>query len=1445
MSESANPLSELYFAALEQPPEKRSAFLSGACYGKDQLRSQLEEMLSAHEEAKGFLSHPPQPLASVADAGNQSAVGCTSVLNQLRQDLPVADINLGDEAGDLAATIEASAAESAPTHRYQLHGEIARGGMGSIWKGRDVDLGRSLAVKVLLDSHRNNPEVVARFVEEAQIGGQLQHPGIAPVYELGQLPDQRPFFSMKLVKGETLAAILSRRKDVLQDRGKLLGHLEQVCQTVAYAHSRRVIHRDLKPANIMVGAFGEVQVMDWGLAKVLAGGGVADERRARNTKVGESLIQTIRNAEAQSSIGTKKSFGSVGSDTQLGSVMGTPAYMPPEQALGEVDRLNQSCDVFALGAILCEILTGEPPYVADDNEALLRQAKRADLADCYARLAVCGADEPLVELAKRCLHTEPIDRPTNAAELADALTKHQESVETRLRDAEVQRAAEASRAVEERKRRKLTVALAASVVVILSFAGGYWLWQENHAYQQKQAAKQIVKSSLEDAELQRRRAANTVSPQGRLAELEKALTIAHQAVDASKSDSVASEVGDEAIQLVSVLSNETEEARQVVKTTRRDTEFQRRLEAVRLTYANSAEFSTGQLLGEDSSLYLSKASSEYLDALSDADLKIHSDNLEELAGSIRQSTIRETWINAFDHWLSTLPEAGTQSKARQLRRIAQWDAALPYARERLQESKDSSLTWVALAPIFALADDGKHYQKFCREAARQIKSYSDKEWERNPFMADHLLKSCLLLPEAIDLQKLPIDRLLTLLETTQTDRFKGYFWAAAALYEYRRESFHQAREYIAQALEYRHDDFDGAMQAPIHAMVLHQLGQLEQAKIRLEESAKLITALQKRNRESRSMNQAMRAREGSDTLFAAVLQREAELLVAGNHTTPLSEIGFIDTNEDPLSSAPAVLRDCVVSLLDLADTNEWRKSIRRAILDDDLTAIQEQTADLQIELPSSEMVSWLATSLASMDKRSLAIKLLQDTQPRFPADFWINYLLAENLLEVERHEEALGFARAAYVTRPESASANCLLIETLFENGQYAQAELQTRRVLDTADLEPESLYALSWRLGQIADLKGALTARLTGASSSSPALLRLAATACRRAGEDGSASTLRYRRPLAGILLGLGEYNSAIETMEELTDVVTNLANYEKSLAATYFLSGQLEKAEELFRKGVETSNIKRPMLPFACFQLRGKPEDAQQLLSTLPAQRRFETSLGGWKVVRSWCNLRGQWSQAEKLYRQALTDSPANLDPILKFYLAESLVNKGQEQEAFELLSELIEDNAIVSPEIVIIHAALAGDKNTAVEQFEAQRSRGNTGNRNLLKNIAWLHASVPDTSGVIQAGTDAMNQAEEDMRRVVETTAHNSEAHHTLGVVFYRQQKWRESIEQLKTAVFLGKDDPYSWLFLAMAHRQLGEETEAESWFKKTDQWKSERPLNYEQRRFYDEAVELIYY
>jgi eukaryotic-like serine/threonine-protein kinase len=361
--------------------------------------------------------------------------------------------------------------------RYQLAGEIARGGMGAVIRGRDVELGRELAIKVLLEKYVDRPEIARRFIEEAQIGGQLQHPGVVPVYDIGNF-GERPFFTMKLVKGRTLAAILSDRTEPAEDRPRLLAIALQVAQTLAYAHAKAVIHRDLKPANIMVGAFGEVQVMDWGLAKVLAEGGVADEERASRAhhppEVEPTVIRTARSSSA-----------GVGSDTEAGSMLGTPAYMPPEQANGDVANLDRRADVFGLGAILCEILTGKPPYIGRSGEEVRRKAANGNLADALARLDACEADSELVALTTGCLSPEAIDRPNDAQAVTLALTAYLDGVQGRLRRAELDKAAALARAAEERRRRRAQAGLAAALVAVAALA----LF---HASRQDQANRRIT-----------------------------------------------------------------------------------------------------------------------------------------------------------------------------------------------------------------------------------------------------------------------------------------------------------------------------------------------------------------------------------------------------------------------------------------------------------------------------------------------------------------------------------------------------------------------------------------------------------------------------------------------------------------------------------------------------------------------------------------------------------------------------------------------------------------------------------------------------------------------------------------------------------------------------------------------------------------------------------------
>jgi serine/threonine-protein kinase len=450
--------------------------------------------------------HPPDQTADVPVADNPLDAGLAAAFGPdsgpplhangsvVRALGAASHVHLRDPEGEALTPVARPGSANMPVShdpagRLQLHGEIARGGMGAVLKGRDTDLGRDIAVKVLLETHQGKTELVQRFVEEAQIAGQLQHPGVAPVYELGQFADKRPYFTMKLVKGKTLAALLASRKEPAEDQSKYMGIFAQVCQTLAYAHARGVIHRDLKPANVMVGAFGEVQVMDWGLAKVLAEGGVADEQKAQ-------MHHTVSVIRTQRSQGSSAPEG-IGSHTVAGSMLGTPAYMAPEQARGEVELIDERADVFGLGGILCEILTGQPPYTGKKAE-VQRRAQTASLDDAYARLDGCGADGELVGLAKRCLAAEPWDRPRDAGQVTEAVTAYQNSVAERLRQTELERAAEQARAGEakataaaEQRARRRTVGLAAAVLglVVVGAAGGLWV-QRLQAERYEAAARQ-------------------------------------------------------------------------------------------------------------------------------------------------------------------------------------------------------------------------------------------------------------------------------------------------------------------------------------------------------------------------------------------------------------------------------------------------------------------------------------------------------------------------------------------------------------------------------------------------------------------------------------------------------------------------------------------------------------------------------------------------------------------------------------------------------------------------------------------------------------------------------------------------------------------------------------------------------------------------------------------
>lgn len=294
---------------------------------------------------------PPQQIdgeeSSLAGAG----VGGGIILDNVRRPTPSNQKH--------RSVGEALAQRKKNTQRFVVEGEIARGGMGAVLRAVDCDLRREIAVKYMLDDMDQKKK--SRFIEEAQISSQLEHPNIVPIYDLGIDAQKRPFILMKIVKGHSLKEVLDQLRDNPKraeneySLGRLLNILVNVCNALAFAHARGVVHRDLKPANIMLGDYGEVYVMDWGLAKVLNQPGATPPQAVIAALPAPTASISGHNSKVATTRAPEADL------TQEGSVLGTPVYMPPEQATGNLNSIDQRSDVYSLGAILYEMLTLQPP----------------------------------------------------------------------------------------------------------------------------------------------------------------------------------------------------------------------------------------------------------------------------------------------------------------------------------------------------------------------------------------------------------------------------------------------------------------------------------------------------------------------------------------------------------------------------------------------------------------------------------------------------------------------------------------------------------------------------------------------------------------------------------------------------------------------------------------------------------------------------------------------------------------------------------------------------------------------------------------------------------------------------------------------------------------------------------------------------------------------------
>jgi serine/threonine protein kinase/Tfp pilus assembly protein PilF len=517
--------------------------------------------------------------------------------------------------------------------RFQIVRPHAHGGLGEVFVAHDGELNRQVALKEIQNKYADDAQSRARFLLEAEITGGLEHPAIVPVYGLGRHPDGRPYYAMRFIEGDSLKDAIDSfhaaegpKRDpgqrVLELR-KLLDRFLDVCQAIAYAHSRGVLHRDLKPPNIMLGPYGETLVVDWGLAKAGVGAQESEvSKPAQSASIGSGR-PLLHPASADDVAAT-----------QLGSVLGTPAFMSPEQAAGQLDLLGPASDIYGLGATLYCLLTGQAPFAGTERAEVLAKVQRGEfLAPRQMNRSVPPA---LDAICRKAMALRPEDRYAKAKGLA-------EDIEHWLADEPVMAYREPLRARASRWARRHKPLVAGSTAVLLSallLGGGFLIRDQQRRDGQRVMVNAYLLTARDALRQERWSEADLTlgSAQGRL--------------------------GDDA----------PADLEQELRQLRKDLTLVRRLEFARLERANAVRWGAFDDAGADQA---------FSDAFGEYDLDLETLDADECVGRIHDALIRRQLVEALDEWTfikDNLRPAGGQA----LRAIARRADDDPW-RQRLRD----------------------------------------------------------------------------------------------------------------------------------------------------------------------------------------------------------------------------------------------------------------------------------------------------------------------------------------------------------------------------------------------------------------------------------------------------------------------------------------------------------------------------------------------------------------------------------------------------------------------------------------------------------------------------------------------------------------------------------------------------------------------------------------
>ena len=425
---------EIVDRVIDVDPASRSDRVRQECGADQRLLERVGRLLGRLESSVVFLD-----VADVEESPENPIAALLAVRPELRRLIEDVD---EPAAGDAPADLDPRLSQDLPTEgdRYINREEVARGGMGTIFRVWDAVLRRRLAMKVRRARSSGSGSATpdsggsssafggdARFLEEAQVTSQLDHPGVVPLHDIGVDSSGRPFFTMRFVEGRDLAEVL---RSAFEGGGewtltRAIDVLIRVCETLAYAHSKGVVHRDIKPQNIRVGQYGETYVMDWGLAKVLTGDphASADATTAGDRVPGKQGSHCVDGETSTDSVTTVRDEDSSPEWTLDGTVVGTPSYMSPEQAEGRTEDIGYATDIYALGTLLYTLLAGKPPYVAGTGPSSPRRiltALRRGSPPALTRVAP-GASAELAAICDKAMARRIEERYTSMEALRDDL----------------------------------------------------------------------------------------------------------------------------------------------------------------------------------------------------------------------------------------------------------------------------------------------------------------------------------------------------------------------------------------------------------------------------------------------------------------------------------------------------------------------------------------------------------------------------------------------------------------------------------------------------------------------------------------------------------------------------------------------------------------------------------------------------------------------------------------------------------------------------------------------------------------------------------------------------------------------------------------------------------------------------------------------------------------